>query len=606
MQPSSEPARATRRIASLHPLELAALLLVIAIYLVIRLPLFSSTALVRGWNSDAAIYLLMGKRMAMGEDFPVYYWGQSYMGPLTSISMAVTGIVLRAARLDDFGPLTARLSGTLFVLAGLLFHWVAIRRIFGPLVALVAFLWLSVGPRNLFHTSVVPLGSEMVVVVSGVLLYLAARFFGPDGKELRSGWEQFVFGLVAGFGWWMNQGTIFVTAAVVWALIARSEWYRRFRTAIRPADRLLVRWDRLGWRPVDPPLRWLLVSVQMVLTALLVHALARLVHLGPPRYYVAYPLLEPLGGLILFALLCEVVFRKRSCRRVFPVEDIVHAFREWTPLLLGAALGALPVVLGGPLGWYPKQYGLSTPLRPLQDVAPQLGNIIARELWRFLGIAPTVAGWIFAAAAVAGLSWRLWRARADVKRILTAAPGVLGIREIGGVTVLAASIFFLFSSRAHEGSVRYVVAALPIVYAFLADTLVGMAASARPYLRGIAILCIVMAVVSLATVSMATAREIESEPDPMPLIDRIISSGYSICHAEYWTAYKLQFLSRERIRFIPYRSFDRNRTESASLTAEPGPKCLVDRHGQLREYRFSDAERPISDQARKRRHRKED
>jgi hypothetical protein len=61
--------------------------------------------------------------------------------------------------------------------------------------------------------------------------------------------------------------------------------------------------------------------------------------------------------------------------------------------------------------------------------------------------------------------------------------------------------------------------------------------------------------------------------------------GYTVCYANYWIAYKLQWLSGERIRFIVWRGYDRNRPESRRLKALLVRKCYVDHQGQISDWK---------------------
>jgi hypothetical protein len=79
------------------------------------------------------------------------------------------------------------------------------------------------------------------------------------------------------------------------------------------------------------------------------------------------------------------------------------------------------------------------------------------------------------------------------------------------------------------------------------------------------------------------------EPDPRAPLKTIAEEGYTVCHAGYDTAYTLQFLSDERVRFIPYHSPDRNRKLSAELRSDPRPQCLVTDDGMVRRWLPSDA-----------------
>ena len=68
----------------------------------------------------------------------------------------------------------------------------------------------------------------------------------------------------------------------------------------------------------------------------------------------------------------------------------------------------------------------------------------------------------------------------------------------------------------------------------------------------------------------------------------LFSTGVAIAPVGEWTgydtAYTLQFLSDERVRFIPYHSPDRNRTLSAELRPISGPQCLVTDDGVVRRW----------------------
>ena len=89
------------------------LALAVAIFIALRIPLFFDPALHLGWNSDAAIFGMIAKAIAAGRDFPIFFWGQSYMGPLTSYLAAPLVWVMHPMR-------ALRLAASLEVLAGIL------------------------------------------------------------------------------------------------------------------------------------------------------------------------------------------------------------------------------------------------------------------------------------------------------------------------------------------------------------------------------------------------------------------------------------------------------------------------------------------------------
>ncbi|HEV8432666.1 MAG TPA: hypothetical protein VGR95_04580, partial [Thermoanaerobaculia bacterium] len=96
----------------------AALVAVLAIYVALRLPLLASNTLPLGWNSDAAIFGLMAKSIFAGRGFPIFFWGQSYMGPLTSWVTVLVALVTRAVN-----PFALRVAAMLEGIGAIVFFW---------------------------------------------------------------------------------------------------------------------------------------------------------------------------------------------------------------------------------------------------------------------------------------------------------------------------------------------------------------------------------------------------------------------------------------------------------------------------------------------------
>jgi hypothetical protein len=136
---------------------------------------------------------------------------------------------------------------------------------------------------------------------------------------------------------------------------------------------------------------------------------------------------------------------------------------------------------------------------------------------------------------------------------------------------------------------RYVVLALPMLYAFAADELLRIRLA--PQAAAIATITLALLLPRLAqarAVAEARAERCANFPgdfDPRPVLRNLAADGYTVCYTNYWIAYKLQFLSDERTRFIPYRSFDRNRPQSHTLAALPVPKCWVAADGTITPWR---------------------
>ncbi len=516
MRGASEPLPARlRRAATLAGL--------VILFFLLKRSLLTEPGIWLGWNSDSAIFGLMANRMRSGAGFDVFFWGQGYLGTLTSALAAL----LRATVLDPLGggpaagPLALRLSSMLQVAFGIGFSFLAIERLFGYAVALVTGLFLAVSPPLLVQLSAVPnSGPEMALALGSVLLFLTADFLTRRPALLDRLGIRLLFGLVAGAALWVNQTILLVLGPCLLILVLRSRTYAALLEKIH-----------LGHRTAGP-------------AALFLHG-----------------------------------------RR--------DAVRWGLPLVAGFALGYLPVWLGGLLGWYPPAYMFTTPLLPEPGWASRLGRFLAADGRRLVGLEESPAGGAVYAAGLALVALLLVRHRRKLLSLLLLAPSSLGGTELLAVVALAGAYLFTLRERLPV-QLRYIAPAVPAVLALAGAGALELVRLVPSKLwraaTGVTVAGVALAgLLVLAGNAEGTVLRIRSEADPRPLLRRIEAAGYRVCHADYWVAYKLQFLSDERIRFIPWHSFDRNRPESARLRAEPGPHCLVLPDGTVRPWTSADA-----------------
>ena len=491
----------------------------VALFVFLRIDLLREPAIGLGWNSDSAIFGLMAKRMRDGTGFDVYFWGQNYLGPLTSALAAL----LRRALLDplglgpEAGPLALRLSSMAQVAFGISASFLAIERLFGYAVAVFAGVWLAVSPPFLVQFSVVPMGPEMAFALGSVLFFLTADSLTRSPALLDRPAGRFFFGAVAGAGWWVNQTIALILVPCSLILVLRSRAYAGILERIRRGD-------------------------------------------SPGT----------LGADVLRAL----------------------------PFAAGFAIGHFPAWPGGLLGWYPQHYMFVTPYFPEAGWLPRLGTFLTRDLRRLLGLENGVAGAVVFGIALLGVAFVLFRHRRKLLSLLLLAPSRPGGVELGGVELAAAIVvtgayFFTLTGRIPV-QLRYIAPVLPAALALVGAAAHESVASVRRtvprLLAGLAACGLALAGFALVEQSAAgTVREILAGPDPRPLLREIEARGYAVCHANYWVAYNLQFLSDERVRFVPWHSFDRNRLLSARLREEPGPHGLVLPDGTIRDWTAADA-----------------
>ncbi|MCU1245151.1 MAG: hypothetical protein JWN02_1061 [Acidobacteria bacterium] len=564
------------------PLRLSGLAALVALFLLIRLPILTGDGLLLGWNSDAAIFGLMARGIAAGRELPVYYWGQSYMGPLTSYLAVPIGLAL-----GHIGPLAVRLAVSLQVVAGSIFFWLALRTAFDARVASLIALWLAIGPEFLFQFVISPSGAEHVLFLGGLIAWLTMRGLARGG--LTPG-QWLFFGLLSGAGWWINQGVVFVMAAALVVIVVRSRFWALAWPEPRIRERLtLALAERTSARSGDLRLVLRLIAALLFLDLLL--GMLRQFSPKVPAFFLDRPVLEPLIALTAFYLLVELLFGR----------DLRHALRRpgtWLPpallFALGAVIGYAPVLVGERLRLFPDAYGLSTPLLPLSGVPAHVAFLFGSDLWQLLGADRSPLGIALGAILAAALVAALLRYRRDLTDFVTLRPKAWGPRAVCGVTILLSLLFYLGSSRAHHGAMRYIVLALPMLYAFAAAELLRLTALSR-VATGAALVTITLALLVPRLAQARAVAEARSERcasfpgdfDPRPVIRKLAAEGYTVCYTNYWIAYKLQFLTDERTRFIPYRSFDRNRPQSRMLAAMPVRKCWVALDGTITPWQGS-------------------
>lgn len=499
--PASAASPARRRFAS-HAARLA---LVLAVFAAAREPFLTREAVVRGLWGDHGIWGLMGGRIFEGVGFDIFFWGQSYLGPLTPMVAALVGWIRRLLGLAPaYGPLALRLAGLLELGAGTVFWYFAFAALFDVETATLAALLLAAGPPFLLAAGVatVPPGPEMLYLLGGVLVFMAARLLRREEPAGARDW--FLFGLVAGFGWWMNQGIVFFLAAIAVLFLLRAFRNRSINgegskrddeSLLREVKRLapLVGGALLGYGPV----------------------LVSRVLFGPPE--VRYQ------GPALF------VFPDA------PFANLRHLFRDFAAPALGIEAGLT-------------------------------GTLFSAGLLVSLLVFPVV------------LFRRERRSSSGISLALLVILSNLG--------------FFLLQPRIPR-EVRYLTAAVPMVYVLFASGLLSLwrlRARLPKWTPALALVCVLLACsafLSLGAGATRTVRELLARPDPMPIVETVLARGYAVCFAASG-GYELQFLAGDRVAFVPYMSLDRNPRESARARTRPGPRCLVDAAGNVRDFLPSD------------------
>lgn len=278
---------------------------------------------------------------------------------------------------------------------------------------------------------------------------------------------------------------------------------------------------------------------------------------------------------VVLPALLTIVFYDRNAVRTFR-DQLAAAFA----FAGGAFFGALPIVFGKLM----IDQRLYIPVKAnwsVDHVENRIRDVILYDAWELLGAHGFAWSWLLGAAFVALLISAAMHFRA--RRTAFLAAGIVAVTFA----------FWLLSTDAYRGAVRYVMIMLPILYAFAAQELVRLwdrrnAASRALAVAALLIVCAGLYIPRYAQAQNAAAGRLEQHEnwpggfDPRPALRDVAAGRYTVCYADVWVAHKLEWLSDTDVRFIPYRSVNRRMVESTRLAKLPGPKCFVDTNGRVR------------------------
>lgn len=314
--------------------------------------LLAATALLVRWpfiargetllHSDEAIVGLMAQDIREGTRFPIFFYGQRYMG-------ALEAYVIAAILPFVSDPITAlRLGPALFFAAFVAVQYLMLSRWFGRAAAMVGVAALFAAPPALAQWTISARGGYIEVLLWGTALWWIyaewfatksdirnpkseignARNFSEPGRP-GPGLRLALLGFVIGSGMWINPAiAVFVAPVMVHAAISRG-WLSRF-------DRLLPT------LPVALPLTAFgLVVIVTSLWAVWVDngQVRHLALMGLPRFWIAMSALTAVSIIVL----ARVVTGSPAFR--FPSIPIRAAIHKFAPLVLGVLAGLTPTFL---------------------------------------------------------------------------------------------------------------------------------------------------------------------------------------------------------------------------------------------------------------------
>ncbi len=171
-------------------------------------------------NPDAGVAALMARHMAVGADWPVFFYGQAYMG---SLEPAVSALFCRLLGVSGFAVALGPAFFSLLLLP-VVYAWA--RGAAGKTAGLFAMAFCLVGPQGFFHYNHSPRGGYAATLFfCAACLWLSARIAGRFRQSGAVCPREFILlGLCAGLGWWTNQLIAPALLAAALLLLATLKW----------------------------------------------------------------------------------------------------------------------------------------------------------------------------------------------------------------------------------------------------------------------------------------------------------------------------------------------------------------------------------------------
>ncbi len=479
------------------------------------------------FNSDTAIFTLLSRHVSRGADWPVFCYGQRYIGTLWAWVLApFHGAFPGDPRVIALGY-AVLYAGVVLPLVYRVCHSIG-----GRVGALAATGLLAIGTRTLFADTSGQCIGYVELLATGALAMVVA----PAYIARPTGARAFAFGLVAGVGMWLHPACLQFLLPVGVALLARGRL-----ASSRESGRLRV---ELGTRALGLLAVVVLAAVVTAGWALASAGAAEGDGLLSPGLALTKPddKLRRAAVAVAIAVSSAELVLARSRRRWL---GGAFAFGA------GAVIGHGPVLLAALGDAAPE--GVRAPMFVTESGIPDNAVELAGALGELLigsGVdaspapVPLVASrWSLAAVLALAAAVALWRCRHELGRLMAGRAVALSIPSL--LTMQSVLLVALWLVHAGGGVPRYLIGLVLPTGALLAAT------AARLRARPCALAALVVLVGATWGADVFPWIHGRTPADrgfaERALVDRLEAEGVRAGYAWYWTAVKVTAIADERV-----------------------------------------------------------
>lgn len=514
-------------------------------------------------HSDEAIVGLMAQDIAAGARYPLYFYGQRYMGALEAYAVAAVSPLF-----DD--PIQAlRFAPACFFALMVVVQFCMLTRWFGRRGGLIGVATLLAASPMFMQWSISARGGYVEILLWGAgLLWAYSEWFVPPVARGRRDLRRFAFGALIGSGLWINPSIVlFLVPIAAHSLLNRPLARLRCATGLGPRISRVVEQTGRGALPLA------------LLGAVLMFNLLWTTWVGGGRVHseLLLGLVPKPAAVVVLGLIGATALLLLAKRTTLISEARALAGRNGM-LIFGVLVGAAPAVLyvfQTVVGSRTMDPSLPLGLRPIWKTGETLVYLIhglpllfsadPRPFLQLVGVgrdtvtlpldlltsgllvganrliigALTGAGVVLLIAERRGLS-RLLRLRptnhSPAVLLLLGAGGTLALYVLGGCTLDFTTI-------------RYLVP----LWVFLPGLLAAVFVSRRFKIAATLAPCCLL--VAWASGQAAMSRQLGAPHPLRQVADLLVARGIDPAVAEPLDAHLLSYLTRQRCRTIEFESF---------------------------------------------------
>jgi hypothetical protein len=487
------------------------------------------------FDSDEAVEGLMARHVLSGE-LPVFFWGQAFKG-VPEVYAAAGAFALFGSSVAVLKSVTLTFFATYVALNFALLDTVASRWL-----ACAASLLLIFAPPALVFWSLDASADYIVIMLLGTILLLlclrleeARKTEGRGQRAERS--LAAAIGLTVGLGLWVHQLFVVYLLPVALILMLQGDWWQKRRVG-RPN----------------------VLAVTLGAVAIVYLGLGVLAFFTGGFSFEAGPIAisatAPQKMLRIAVAIAGLALAIHFFRQLTREQAAAMIRRRW-PVAIGFFVGYLPVLLYSIFVEPARSPARNANLRQLLNAAPDLfGNLV-----------PILAGFKIATTerlplptiavipGIAALAAYLWANRMRLGRVLTlSAPDAsLGNDFFPLFVVFVPALFITSGAYVDTQSYRYLIpwyAGLSVAWA------AGSLTLAR-HRKGMALVTIGGILAVHMWQQVIWYQKLTPDTQSIATIECLKRQGIRGGFAEYWTSYKLTFLSNEEVIIAPTDGVDR-------------------------------------------------